>query len=132
MRHVILTGLLLSALGAQAADYKSLVFETSSGTTAVDVSSLVLTVSGGTLVAKNTATSQTFTLSDLSKMYFSTAESSGIATVETADDDATVAIIDIAGRTVGTFATLAEAKTALTPGIYVVKQSSKTFKIVVK
>lgn len=132
MRHVFITGLLLAALSTQAADYKSLVFETASGTTAVDLSSLVLTVENGTLVAKNSATSQTFTLTDLSKMYFSNEESTGISSVEASDADAVVEVIDIAGREVGSFASFAEAKSTLRQGIYVVRQSSRTFKIVVK
>lgn len=132
MRHVFITGLLLAALSTQAADYKSLVFETASGTTAVDLSSLVLTVENGTLVAKNSATSQTFTLTDLSKMYFSNEESTGISSVEASDADAAVEVIDIAGREVGSFASLAEAKSTLRQGIYVVRQGSRTFKIVVK
>ncbi len=64
--------MLLSGLSAQAYDYPYLVIENADGTaTSLNVESLSLTVSGSQLVAKNASGSQTFTLTDLSKMFFS-------------------------------------------------------------
>lgn len=131
MRHAIITGLLLSALTAQASDYKTLVFQTTSGTTAVDLSSLVITVSDGKLVATNMSGTETFTLTDLSKMYFST-ETSGIEKLESDSNTSSLLVYDLSGRKVGGYASLDAAKASLKHGVYVIKQNSKTFKIVVK
>ena len=65
----ILLTVLLATLTAQAEGYTYLTFETTDGAKAsVAVENLTLTISGTTL----TAGSQQFTLSNLSKMYFST------------------------------------------------------------
>lgn len=133
MKQAFLTGLLLSALSAQASDYTTLVFQTSSGgATAVSLSSLVLTVSGGKLTATNSSGTQTFTLSDLSKMYFSTDASTAISGVASATDGEAVSVTSLQGLNMGSYTTLEAARKALRPGVYVVKQQEKTFKLVVK
>lgn len=133
MKQVIpLLMLLLSVLSARAGDYKSLVFQTyGNATTSVDLSSLVITVSGGKLVVTNTAGTQSFTLTDLSKMYFSTA-TTGIKGVSTDDANQTLAVYDLQGRSMGSFKSIEAAKAALRQGVYVIKQGNKTYKIAVK
>ncbi len=133
MKHVIpLLMLLLSVLSARAGDYKSLVFQTSgNATTSVDLSSLVITVSDGKLVVTNTAGTQSFTLTDLSKMYFST-ETTGIKGVSADGASQALSVYDLQGRSMGNFKTIAAARTALRQGVYVVKQGNKTYKIAVK
>lgn len=76
---VLLLMVVAGVLTAQAGDYTYLTFETTDGAKAsVAVENLTLTVSEGTV----TAGSQTFTLSNLSKMYFSISdETTGIETV---------------------------------------------------
>lgn len=133
MKQVIpLLMLLLATLSARAGDYKSLVFQTSdNATTAVDLSSLVITVSGGKLVITNTAGTQSFTLTDLSKMFFSTA-TTGIKGVPTDGVSQTLAVYDLQGRSMGSFKSVEAARAALRQGVYVVKQGNKTYKIAVK
>ena len=110
------------ALTVQAEEYAYLTFETTDGAKAsVDVSSLTLTVSGNTL----TAGSQTFTLSNLSKMYFSnTSETTAIEEITTATLDEAADIYDLQGHKV--------TKEQMKRGVYIVKTKSKTYKMIVK
>lgn len=118
---------------AMADDYKSLVFQSSDGTTvSVDLASLVLTVSNGRLTATNSTGTQSFTLSNLSKMYFSTSETTGIEGISADSASGAVTVYDIAGRKVGDYKSLDSAKSSLKQGMYIVKVNGKTFKIVLK
>lgn len=132
MRNLLFMGLLLTAMSVRASDYKSLVFQDNSGTTAIDLSSLVITVADGKLIATNTTGTVTFTLSDLTKMYFSNDEATGIKQAETTGEASLVQVYDIAGRSMGSFDTLTAAKAQLRQGVYVIKQDNKTYKIVVR
>ena len=119
---VIIMMALVGALTVQAEEYAYLTFETTDGAKAsVDVSSLTLTVSGNTL----TAGSQTFTLSNLSKMYFSnTSETTAIEEITTATLDEAADIYDLQGHKV--------TKEQMNRGVYIVKTKSKTYKMIVK
>ena len=119
---VIIMMALVGALTVQAEEYAYLTFETTDGAKAsVDVSSLTLTVSGNTL----TAGSQTFTLSNLSKMYFSnTSETTAIEEITTATLDGAADIYDLQGHKV--------TKEQMKRGVYIVKTKSKTYKMIVK
>jgi len=116
--------LLLVAMMVQAADYPYLTFETTDGQkTSVSVTSLSISIADGKL----TVGGQTFDLSSLSKMYFSTAsESTDISVVKnsqlTIDDDAE--IYDLQGRRL--------SKDQMRHGIYVVKTKNGTFKVNMK
>ena len=102
--------------------YNFLTFEMTDGAkVSVAISSLTLTINGNTL----TAGSQTFTLSNLSKMYFSnTDETTGIEEMTSATLEEAAEIYDLQGHRI--------AKEQMTKGIYIVKTKSKTQKIVVK
>jgi len=113
---------LVGALTVQAEEYAYLTFETTDGAKAsVDVSSLTLIVNGNTL----TAGSQTFTLSNLSKMYFSnTNETTAIEEITTATLDEAADIYDLQGHKV--------TKEQMKRGVYIVRTKSKTYKMIVK
>ena len=113
---------LVGALNVQAEEYAYLTFETTDGEKAsVAVSSLTLTISGNTL----TAGSQTFTLSNLSKMYFSnTDETTAIEEITTATLDEAADIYDLQGHKV--------TKDQMKRGVYIVKTKSRTYKMIVK
>ena len=102
--------------------YNFLTFEMTDGAKfSVAISSLTLTINGNTL----TAGSQTFTLSNLSKMYFSnTDETTGIEETTSATLEEDAEIYDLQGHRI--------AKEQMTKGVYIVKTKSKTQKIVVK
>lgn len=102
--------------------YTYLTFEMTDGTkVSVATSSLTLTFSGNTL----TVGSQTFTLSDLSKMYFSTSNESttGIEEMATLDDE-NAEIYDLQGHQI--------QKEQMRKGVYIIKTKNRTRKILVK
>ena len=114
---------LVTTLTAQAEGYTYLTFETTDGAKAsVAVENLTLTISGTTL----TAGSQQFTLSNLSKMYFSTSDetATGIEEINSAAIEEATDIYDLQGHKV--------TKEQMQKGVYIVKTKDRTHKIVVK
>lgn len=132
MKSFIL-GILMTVgtLPTMAGNYPYLTFELTDGTkVSVSVSSLTLTVNGTTLKAG----SQTFTISNLSKMYFSsTDETSGVTAIDelTADDLEGKEIYDLNGHKIELQITNYELP-KLPRGVYIVKSKNKTCKIVVR
>jgi hypothetical protein len=124
MKKIALTLLILvGTLTAQADGYTYLTFETTDGAKAsVAVESLTLSINGTTL----TAGTQQFTLSNLSKMYFSTTDESttGIESISIESLDEATDIYDLQGHKV--------TKEQMRRGVYIVKTKSKTYKMVKK
>ena len=119
----ILLTVLLATLTAQAEGYTYLTFETTDGAKAsVAVENLTLTINGTTL----TAGSQQFTLSNLSKMYFSTSDetATGIEEINSAAIEEATDIYDLQGHKV--------SKEQMRKGVYIVKTKSRTYKMVVR
>lgn len=117
---IAMAGLVMSA---NAIDYHYLTFETTDGEKAsVDATSLTLTFSGTTL----TAGTQSFTLSNLKRMYFTVSDESttGFATLSAPEEDA-VQIYDLNGRAT-------EKGQMRDGGVYVVKTKSETYKVIKK
>lgn len=118
--------LLLAIMGcsfsAQADEYPYLTFETTDGAkVSVAASSLTISVSGTTL----TAGSQSFVISNLSKMYFSSSDqTTGIQSITVAELDDASEIYDLNGRKV--------SKSQLKSGVYVVKNKRGNYKIAVR
>ena len=112
---------MMGTLGVHADSYTYLTFETTDGAkVSVEASSLTITISGTTL----TAGSQSFTLSNLSKMYFSNSdETTGIETLSVSDWNEITDIYDLNGRKV--------SKDQMQRGVYVIKTKSGTHKIAV-
>jgi hypothetical protein len=124
---VLLLMTLVGALAVQAEDtYTYLTFETTDGVKAsVPVSSLTLTISGNTL----TAGSESFTLSNLSKMYFSNDEqTTAINEIDYSQTDDLLSestdIYDLQGHKI--------SREQMRKGIYIIKTKSKTYKMIVK
>ena len=125
MKKIILfLTMLVGGLAAQAEDYTYLTFETTDGAKAsVSVEGLTLSISGTTL----TAGSQSFTLTNLSKMYFSTSdESTGISEQLSvnSEDFATATFYDLQGKVVD--------RSQLSKGVYIVKTKTGTHKLIMK
>lgn len=118
----LLLSILANALVARAGDYAYLTFETTDGNkVSVSASALSIGISGNTLTAGN----QTFTLSNLSKMYFSTADqTTGITSITASELDAATEIYDLNGHKVG--------KEQLQKGVYVIKSKNGNYKIAVR
>jgi hypothetical protein len=120
---LLLLTLMVGTLTAQADNYTYLTFETTDGARAsVAVENLTLTISGTTL----TAGSQQFTLSNLSKMYFSTADetTTGIEEVTAATLDEATDIYDLQGHKI--------SKEQMRKDVYIVKTKNRTDKMVVR
>ena len=134
MKKLVLTTLItLGSLQAQAYDYPYLVFQNTEGTTtAFAVESLTITISDGKLVAKNAEGTQSFTLGDLSKMYFTRqADLTGISNTDTSEDEI-VEVFTTGGVNLGKYLNVNEAKSSLKPGLYILKSKQKLYKIVIK
>ena len=133
MKSFIL-GILMTvgALPAMAGNYPYLTFKLMDGAkVSVPVTSLTLSVNGTTLKAG----SQTFTISNLSKMYFSSTDetTNGATAIEelTADDLEGKEIYDLNGHKIELQITNYELP-KLPRGVYIVKSKNKTCKIVVR
>ena len=112
----------VSVQNIQAEEYSFLTFETTDGAKAsISVKSLSLNISGTTL----TAGQQSFILSNLSKMYFSsTDETTGIEEITSATLDEATDIYDLQGHKM--------TKAQMKKGIYIVKTKQGVHKIIVK
>ncbi len=125
--------LAVQTASAELYDYPYMAFQTTDGIVkTVSVSSLSLSVSNGVLIATSDDGTESFTLSDLSKMYFTSEavvtkvqnpESTGSSEVE---------VTSLAGVFCGTFPCVEAARQSLPAGMYIVKNSKETFKIAVK
>lgn len=124
--------MLMAGLTASAYEYPYLTFQRTDGSEqSVAVESLTLTMADGKLIAVNGNGTQTFTLSELGKMFFSETET-GIETIELDNSDASDKIVfDLQGRLVSV-PSVSPNHMVLSKGIYVVKQNGVTRKIAVK
>jgi hypothetical protein len=123
MKKVLLFVFMMAGtLATHADDYPYLTFELTDGSkTSVAVTSLSLSISGSTL----TAGDQSFTLSNLSKMYFSADDqTTDIQHITITNWDEVSEIYDLNGRKV--------TKDQMQRGVYIVKSKNKTCKVVVK
>ena len=120
-KYFLLAWLITCTFPALADDYPYLTFETSDGTkTSVSSASLTITIADGKL----TVGSQSFELSDLSKMYFSATDVvTGIEELQLSLDD-TAEIYDLQGHKV--------SRDQMRRGVYVIKTNSGTRKVCVK
>ena len=121
-KKLLLFMMLIGSMALHAEDYTYLTFETTDGAkVSVSVSSLSITISGTAL----TAGDQSFTLSNLSKMYFSSSnETTGIESFTIADWDEITEIYDLKGSKV--------SKDQMHKGVYVVKSKNGIHKITVR
>ena len=114
--------LMAPTMPARSGEFAYLTFEMTDGTKiSVSVSSLALTVDGTTL----TAASQSFVISNLSKMYFTASdETTGIRQLEFKMADEITDVFDLQGKKV--------SKAQMKKGVYIIKTRQGTCKIVVK
>lgn len=112
--------------------YNYLVFTTQDGTEkAIAVESLKLSFVNGHLVVDNGVESQTYSLTSLSKMFFSENTVDGIVeTVINGNED--VDVFTVSGIWMGKFGNVDDAKKSLQRGVYVLKQGKTTSKIAIK
>lgn len=115
----------LLGTSAMADDFHYLTFETTDGAKAsVEISALSMTIDGTTLMAG----SQTFVLSNLSRMYFSVSDETSSATdirqLDNLNSQEILAVYDLQGHKI--------AKEQMKKGVYIVKTPNGTYKIASK
>jgi hypothetical protein len=121
------------ALSLRAADYPSLVFTLTDGTTrSITSAGLNLTFSDGNLTATSGSTTITIPLASLTKMEFSTESTTAVEDINadvTLDDHTEV--YDLNGRLLanGQWSTV---NGRLKPGVYMIKSNGKTTKVQVR
>lgn len=124
----------LSGVVAHADTYPYLTFQTSDGATvSMATTALSITFSGGKLVATDGTLTKELTVAELSSMYFSTSDVTGIKEVAITDGDGAVETFTLQGVSFGKFANLQSFQTSVAEGVYIVRTASgKTFKVTVK
>ena len=135
MKRLFITLAISAAFGhsVHAGDFTYLTFRSIDGTEiSFAVSQLKITFSNGQLVAANSESNQTISLSELNKMYFTNAAVTNIEEAQPIADETDVEVFTTLGVSVGQFSSLSQAKQALSMGVYIVKQSDKTYKIAIK
>ena len=134
MRKMIVMVLLIGAGMAQAGEYAYLVFTNTEGTkTALSVTDLTMTVNGAQLDVTNAEGTVQFTLTDLAAMQFSVDGESlpqGVDNVLIAEAPVTVYAIN--GMSLGAFSSMLQAVQQVGRGTYVIVQSGKSQKLVVR
>lgn len=122
----LLSFLLFVTLQTMAGDYDYLVIEKVDGTRYfIPSSGLVITFKDGKFYGTRKESKNTFTLSDLQRMYFS-ATSTGIESHGETADQATGYSLN--GIKIGTFRHEKDIQNRLPKGIYIVKSNGKTYK----
>ncbi len=132
MKKLFLTLLAVIAVLTMRADgYPYLLFKTADGTIhAMSVESLTMEITGSQLVVTNSEETQTFTLSDLDKMFFYE-NTTGIDEIFSTESGE-VSVFTIMGIYVGKYPDANEALKTLDKGLYILKTKSNTVKIAVQ
>lgn len=123
----------VSGVMVHADSYPYLTFQNADGTmTSVGVESLMMTISDGKLIVTNANESKELSLADLSSMYFSMNDATGISDAKMSDANKEVEAFSLQGVSVGKFTSIQSLKESLSSGVYIVKSDNKTIKITVK
>ena len=132
MRKIGMVAAMLVCVGlTMASEYNFLVFTNTGGTTtALNVSNLSATVSGSTIVVTNDEKSVNFELTELVSMKF--VKDTAAALENVLDGDQPVQVYGLNGMELGAFGSLLEAVQQLDKGTYVIVQSGKSQKLIVK
>lgn len=122
-KALLLLSMFIAVPTVQAGDYRYLTFETTNGDKiSAEISSLTLSINCTTL----TVGTESFTLTNLNKMYFSISDetTTGIEAMISDALEEAVEIYDLKGQRI--------SKQQMTNGIYVVKTKKQNYKIVKK
>ena len=132
MKKMFLMALLVCAGMVQAGEYAYLVFTNATGTkTALSVENLTLKVNGTQLDVTNAEGTVNFALTELASMEFSATDPT-TALENVLDGDKPVQVYSINGMSLGSFSSLVQAVQQLDKGVYIMVQSGKSQKLIVK
>lgn len=132
MKKAIITGILMAAAMTAAAENARFVFVTNRGEHHVmESTGLVITFEEGTLVATNSSQTLSLHVSTLASMGYTDEEPNqdSIKEIFTGKE---CAYYSTDGVEQGKFASIAAARKALKPGVYVIKSNGASLKIVLK
>jgi len=135
MKQLFLTALMLVVtLVAKAGDYDYLVVVDQNGnTTAFTSVGANFSVSGTQLTLTNGTKTETYDMGSLSKIYFSSdGSTTGIEAAEILNGSEAVTVYSTNGALLGSYSSVNDARQALPQGVYVVKGSTKTIRLVVR
>lgn len=122
---------LAAATTAGAYDFPYISFETTGGeVVSVSVENLEMTVTDGKLTVAAADGTKEFTLTGLSRMFFSS-DPAGISEATTAGSGKKK-VYTVSGTYVGTFDSATDMKAVLGSGLYIVKDNNNTTKITVR
>lgn len=125
-------GALGIALGAQASDYPLLRITRSDGSCEhISTESLRLAFSDGSMMLQSAGGNASFATSALSSLRF-VRSTAGITDRLAADSDASVEVFASTGISAGCFGSIEEARAALAPGIYIIRQGNNYHKIAIR
>ncbi len=121
----------MASVSTYAYEYPYLIIQKNDGNTVdIETASATLEFAGSHLVVADVNGTQSYDLTSLNVMYFST-ESSSITATEL-DGVGDVELYSVSGVSCGKFPDIAAAVKALDAGIYLVKGKSRTIKIAVR
>ena len=113
-----------------AEEYPFLNIEQANGdVTTYESPGVKFTFADGKLIVNQNGSQTSFTLTDLSKMYFST--TSGINSIDQ-EDEKSYDVISISGVKLGKFQDLSDMQNKLEKGVYIIKKGQQKYKITVK
>ncbi len=119
--------------GAETYPYLSFLYADGSASSfGAESLSMTFADSGSKLIVSDGSTSQTLNVADVTKMFFTANDVSGISEVTLEDTDGNLEVYNISGIYVGKFANARSLGETVDPGIYLVKQNGKAKKIVVR
>lgn len=120
------------AATASAEDFPYLSFETTGGeVVSVSVENLEMTIADGKLTVTAADGTKEFTVAELSRMFFSS-DATSISEASTGGNSGKKKVYTVSGTYVGAFNSVADMKTALGSGLYIVKDNNNTTKITVR
>ncbi|MGM9865248.1 MAG: hypothetical protein ACI30P_03120 [Muribaculaceae bacterium] len=131
MKKIILLAVTMLAVSAAwAYEFPYLKFTHADGSEhVIKVEGLTITPTDGKLVATNGTETLTLESADLAKMAF--ASTNGVEDIAAAAQGP-VQVYSLSGCALKTYPGIEEAKAALAPGLYIVKQAGKVVKLAVK
>ena len=120
----------LSYFAVQAQTYDYLIFQSTDGEQSVKAMGAVITFSGDNMVVTGTDATLTLPLSNLQKFFFA-ATPSGVEAVDS-EQESEMVVYTVSGQFVGCFTDSRAVTNELPKGIYVVRSSGETHKMMVK